>query len=313
MLVTPLPGIDPADVQRLLRTLKSDVDNLHAVGGGQGEVGSLRRLWEYLEWVDNAARRLSSTIGSAAADRLVRTHAYELLFRSDFTAADLFGRENLRHRLLNTMVSNELTAQSHALQLAITELEEVGRWRGWAWRVLLDTNVYLEHEDKLDDLDLAGLVGADDEPVLLLVPIAVVDELDRAKRNNKTRWRAAYSLARIIKAVNEAGGVLREADPGSGPQRPARGRITVEIVSTPPGHRRMPDPDDEITDRALNIQLAAGAPVTVITYDTGMSWRATAAGLVVVSLEFDPGPEPQPSTRRTTARRTGSSSSAPAT
>jgi hypothetical protein len=83
------------------------------------------------------------------------------------------------------------------------------------------------------------------------------------------------------------------------PVRPPRGRITAEIVSDPQGHRRLPVMDDEIVDRAVDIQLRAGAPVTMITYDTGMSWRATEAGLTVVRLDIDPGPEPQhrPATR----------------
>jgi predicted ribonuclease YlaK len=172
--------------------------------------------------------------------------------------------------------------------------------------VVLDTNVYLEHERKLEDLDVGELVDAGAQPVHLLVPIAVVDELDRAKRNDRTRWRGAYSLAHIIRTVNDNDGVLREADPNSAHEQTGRGRVTVEIVSDPRGHRRLPDPDDEIVDRALDIQLRAGTDVTMVTYDTGMSWRATSAGLTVIALDFDPGPEPPPSSRRTRRTRRAS-------
>jgi hypothetical protein len=303
MLVSPLPGVDPSELLRSLRELKSQVDNLHAVGGGRGFRGSLQRMWEYLEWVDETARRLSSTVGADTADRLVRTRGYEVLLGNSVALGSTLGGDGTYpERLLNTMVTNELTARSDALARAITELERAKQWRSWSWLVVLDTNVYLEHERKLEEMDLAELVDAGDQPVHLLVPIAVVDELDRAKRNDKTRYRGAYSLAHIIKALDETDGVLREVDLGSGPDPQARGQITVEIVSDPPGHRRMPDPDGEIADRALAVQLRAGAKVTMITYDTGMSWRATDAGLTVVKLDFDPGAEPPPSSRRT--RRT---------
>ncbi|WP_053715162.1 PIN domain-containing protein [Saccharothrix sp. NRRL B-16348] len=302
MLVSPLPGIDPSELLRLLRELKSEVDNLHTVGVGRGLVGSTQRMWEYLEWVDQAVRRLGQTVGAADADRLVRTRGYELLLGNSGVFGGAVGADTPQEQLLNTMVTNELTARSDALTRATVGLEDARRWRSWAWLAVLDTNVYLEHERKLEELDLAELMDAGDQPVHLLVPIAVVDELDRAKRNPKTRYRGAYSLAHIIKTLDEDAGVLREADPGSGPDRPARGRITVEIVSDPPGHRRMPDPDDEIADRALAVQLRAGAPVTLVTYDTGMSWRATEAGLTVVTLDYDAGDEPPPSSRRTSRR-----------
>jgi rRNA-processing protein FCF1 len=137
--------------------------------------------------------------------------------------------------------------------------------------------------------------------VRLLVPIAVVDELDRAKRNDKNRWRAGYSLAFIIKVVRERDGVLREAESGSGHDEPPRGGVAVEIVLDPPGHRRMPEPDDEIVDRALSVQLRAGTTVTMVTYDTGMSLRVTHAGLNVIKLDKDLGPEPAPRTQTTTS------------
>ncbi|EWM19867.1 PIN domain-containing protein [Kutzneria sp. 744] len=264
MLVSPLRGVDPSDLANLLRTLKSEVDNLHSVGGG-ADRGSFRRMWEYLEWVDYAVRRLGQKVSTTTADRLVRTRRYELLLANSVAMSATPVVDVYQERLLNTMVTNELTARSDALERAITELDGAKRWRSWSWLVVLDTNVYLEHERKLEDLDFGDMIGAGDQSVQLLVPIAVVDELDRAKRNDRTRWRGAYSLAHIIRTVNENDGVLRDTDPSSARDQPRHGRVTVEIVSDPPGHRRLPDPDDEIVDRALDIQLRAGAAVTMVT------------------------------------------------
>lgn len=301
MLVSPLSGVDPSQVLRLLRELKSEVSNLHSVGGGQGLVGSQQRMWEYLGWVDNAASRLGRVVGATIADRLVRTRGYELLLGNSGVFGAAVGANRPEERLLNTMVTNELTARSDVLERAIVELEKAKRWRSWSWLVVLDTNVFLHHPQTLEELDLAELVGARDQPVQLLVPLAVVDELDRAKRNDKTKTRARQSLSYLIRTIEKKDGVLRETDPGSNsdPARPARGPVTVEIVSDPPGHRRLPEADDEIVDRALDIQLRAGTGVTMVTYDLGMYWRATRAGLTVVTPNSDLGsePEPQPTAR----------------
>ena len=62
------------------------------------------------------------------------------------------------------------------------------------------------------------------------------------------------------------------------------GGCTVEIVFDPPGHVRLPINDDELIDRILAIQPLAGRQVTLLTYDTGQSTRARAAGLPAKKL-----------------------------
>ena len=57
------------------------------------------------------------------------------------------------------------------------------------------------------------------------------------------------------------------------------GQVTMELVFDPPDHERLPDNDSEIGDRALAVQAIAGQPVTMVTYDTSMSFRARQVGL----------------------------------
>jgi PIN domain len=63
--------------------------------------------------------------------------------------------------------------------------------------VIADTSVYIEHEDKLEDLDLAPMLKIWEDPVHVILPIVIVDELDGLKRSktNYERWRAGYTLA----------------------------------------------------------------------------------------------------------------------
>ncbi|HEY2079284.1 MAG TPA: PIN domain-containing protein [Streptosporangiaceae bacterium] len=73
------------------------------------------------------------------------------------------------------------------------------------------------------------------------------------------------------------------------------------MVFDPPGHVRLPTNDDEIIDRTLAIQALAAREVTLVTYDTGMSTRARAAGLTVIKhsrpLEEEPVPVTNARTR----------------
>lgn len=88
---------------------------------------------------------------------------------------------------------------------------------------------------KLEELDLREPLGIREEPVHLLVPIVVVDELDNLKhdKDRHKRWRARYSLqvldGRLADPTIPAR--LREADfsPIHDGGTPC-GELTVEIL-----------------------------------------------------------------------------------
>jgi hypothetical protein len=58
----------------------------------------------------------------------------------------------------------------------------------------------------------------------------------------------------------------------------------MEILYGPPGRVRLPINDDEIVDRALAAGPLAGKSVTLVTFDTGQTFRAREADLPVVKL-----------------------------
>jgi hypothetical protein len=78
----------------------------------------------------------------------------------------------------------------------------------------------------------------------------------------------------------------------------------MELLFDSPGYVRLPINDDEIVDRAVAVQRMAERPVTMLTYDTGQSTRARNAGLEVVKLTEEIGPEPDEDDSR---RRRGDS------
>lgn len=151
-----------------------------------------------------------------------------------------------------------------------------------------DTSLFIQHPKRLDEMVLADDLRVTHIPLHLVVPIAVIDELDDLKESrSNARHRARLTLALLDRAL--PGGIGRgqireedyeQLDVGGIP----RGRVTAEILFDLPGHVRLPILDDEIIDRGLAVQAFAARPVTLLTYDTGQSTRARAAGLDVLKL-----------------------------
>jgi len=189
------------------------------------------------------------------------------------------------------MINAEVNAYSDRLRTLVDELDLTRRLFGGAGTCLVpDTSFYIEHGQKIEDIDFHDLAQWSG-PVKVLIPMIVVDELDGLKQRGaspKAKWRASYSVAVIDRVVDDPPrpGLLTAKK-----HMPPRGEVTFQIVFDPPGHQRMPINDDEIVARCLACQPFADN-LTVITYDTGQSTRARAAGLKVNKLSQDSGQEP---------------------
>jgi rRNA-processing protein FCF1 len=226
---------------------------------------------------------LSGQVSRADIDRLILTRGYERLLAGVGT---LTGTDIGTQRVVNGLVSQELQQRVDALDQAVKALAaQVGRWSGPEVFGVLDTSVYIEHDDKLEVMDFAATMSLTwmDKPVHVLVPAVVMDELDGLKRSKDrdVRWRAGYTLAVFDRLFAKSTGpaVLRAPDPESG-----RGGVMIEAFFDPADHVRLPINDDEIIDRALAIQALAGRQVALLTYDTSQSMRARNVGLPVRKL-----------------------------
>jgi rRNA-processing protein FCF1 len=249
---------------------------------------------QYLTWANEAARHLRNQISDADIEQLIFTRRYWLVLSSP------------PEPHLANVIDMELDERSAALQEAHDALEaQYVRWSGDAAFVVPDTSVFIEHPDKLEDLDLATDLGIDAQPLLLLIPIIVIDELDGLKRSKDRypRWRAAYTLAYLDRLLPDPTEIIRMR-PAERPMKnngAQRGEVHVEMIFDPPGHERLPIADDEIVDRALAVRDLAGRPVTVVTYDSGQATRARRVGLEVCHLAHQL--EPDEPTRNSKARR----------
>lgn len=237
----------------------------------------------YRRWVADAEHRLRPLLRPEDFERLILTP------RS--LAIQTMGGMN------EPLIRNELQARGPALQEVITDLEnQERRWTGGVL-VVPDTNLFL-HAAKIKEIDYRGTIEQRDQPIRLVLPMVVLDELDHLKqsRDPHIRWRARHTLSVIDNALgNSDRGELVPADFSSlksGSGSIPRGQVTIEVLLEPRGHRRLPIADDEIIDTALTIQYGAGRAVHAITFDTGFATRARLAGLVVTKLVERLGEEP---------------------
>lgn len=287
MTARPLPGIAP---ERLLEELRLEAITLTNLRSARGT--EIDQFNAYLEWSANAVARLGLTLRPADLNRLITTRRYWILQAMDPSS-----------RLLSLagFVDLEVSERLRAFQEEHEELRgALDHWRSLRGELVCpDTNVYLHHERHFDEIDWENLVrpGAD---VHLVVPLLVIDELDRQKRSQRTakvsgrdtepvRTRARVTLRRIDRLLA----------PGQRAQiRPARGltggKVTAEILLDDPQHRRLTHADAELVDRAAEIQDLAGREMHIVTFDVGMKLRAEAAGLRVLLLEDQQG---EPSNR----------------
>jgi hypothetical protein len=271
--------------------LRSVGDDLHGLTSSHGR-SAYKRLIDYLAWASKASNLLRRQISASDLDQLILTRRYELLLTG---VGGLVGSEI--SDAVNDLVGLEVDERIAAFEEAATSLEaQINQWSGPGVFVLPDTSFYMRH-DKLEEADFAPLMKVWEDPIHVLVPIVVVDELDslkQSKGDGHIRWRAGYTLAvldRVFATTTRA--QLRAEDFSAiGKGGIPRGQVTIELLLDPPGHVRLPINDDEIVDRAVAAQSLAARPVTVLTYDTGQSMRARLAGLQAVKLTTPIGPEP---------------------
>jgi hypothetical protein len=288
MLITPRPGANRDNILKMLQQVGLDASNLRGVGPST----AYGRLLMYLEWVTDATRLLQDQVSGKDIDRLIQTRRYYALLSACGTLAG-----TAQERLVNGLVNQELADREADLAAAATTLREhMTRWAGPMWLAVADSSFYLNSPQPLADTDLHEVMDLpSDEEILLLFPIAVVDELDRLKEvgGAHPRWRAGHTLGRLDEAITSGTwGTLHP--PATGEGQSSRGRVTVEIVLDQPGHVRLPIEDDEIIDRAATIRLLAGRDVRLLTCDTGQATRGRLAGLKVTKLPSKAGAGDEP-------------------
>lgn len=234
-----------------------------------------RHLVAYHTWVHTALDRLRPVVSYPELERLLLTPRHMQMLATDQSV----WTPQVRRMAVAELNDRRVVFERERDWLA----REIDRWRKAPKNVVVaDTNIYIEHPVEWDQIAWSSALGDPVGDVLLVVPIAVIDELDGLKRNPRTRNRARSALKKLSETLGdrpEHDNIVRASEPD-------RGNLSVTALFDPPGHVRLPIADDEIVDRARFVTLFVGHPVAFATLElSGADFRGRAAELRLVRLE----------------------------
>jgi predicted ribonuclease YlaK len=134
-----------------------------------------------------------------------------------------------------------------------------------------DTSALIEGE-YFNEVDWATLATPAGSPVRLVVPVLVVEEMDKLKAFDKGSQRD-----RARKVLRDLRHLLTAVPPG----QPAvlRKNVTIEVFIDDDWHERLLNHDGEIIDQAVQVHRLTGRPVTIACLDLSMELRARLRGV----------------------------------
>jgi hypothetical protein len=229
----------------------------------------------YQQWADNAVRYLGTLLSIRDLDRLITTPRHQLIYTVPPSGTD------------GTAGLVNLEFEETAREIGAV-LDELRAWQTlWAARpgviVVPDTNVLVHHPKDFDAIDWASETRSGNDAVRLVLPMAVIDELDNAKRGKAdVRSRARVTARRVGELFSDTSRSVTLVPPGD-----LRGGVYVDLLLDATDHQRLDHGDSELVDRMCCLRDLTGRDVTVLTYDNGMDFRARTAGLKVLRPVLD--------------------------
>lgn len=261
---------------RLVRGVRFD-DALRSLSEVRDELDKIARRPDslsYLAWADTCEAGLRAVFAEPDPITALHTQRYWHLYHfHEGEAADYW----------DTSVpwpdpaGQEIAVQRDFLAALAEHAKQLRALAERTGRLLVyDTNS-LMHFQPPDKIDWSVLVKA--KSVRLVVPLVVIDELDRKQHEGSPAMSQ-----RARSALRALDGILDGAEPGEAAPVPYRAGVTLEILIDEAGHERRPSADDEIIERAMLLAQITDSPTTVVTADTGMRLRAQVAGLGTLRL-----------------------------
>ncbi|WIE68476.1 PIN domain-containing protein [Curtobacterium sp. MCLR17_054] len=253
-------GVDVQQVIATLRDLSRSLSNIRGRGGV-----TPRRMYEWRVWSADAIRRASLLLPERELERVVLGSRFTMLHSTDPN---------------NALIDAELDTRARALVDAADELElEWSKWHsGQGTAIILDTNVLMEYGTRVrlvDWHDLADLTYR--PPVVVLIPIQVVEELDVLKDRGSDNQKRATARA-VLRWLDTSFPLGQDSIHMTGAGVPdgegATLRVWVDDVDRVP----MPRADADIIDRVLGLR-GFTARTLLISQDRSMQLRARTSGI----------------------------------
>jgi hypothetical protein len=219
----------------------------------------------YKSWIDTADAQLRSIFDDTAlADQLVTTAYWEL------------NRGATAFPPPWDILRREVRFNDAHLVAAVERLRELKAFIDRPGSIVVPDTSALVRGEYFTDFDWGGIPNVD-VPVRLILPIAVVAELDKLK--DFDRGKAQKRARSVLKRLRE---LTRAVAPGA--PAPVRQGVSIEVLIDDGWHQPRPSPDAEIIDQALSVQNLAGKDVMLTCVDAQMEFRARQAGLKVFEM-----------------------------
>ena len=261
-----------------LRQVHSDAGNI--LGSGN----ELKTIFgSYLKWVNESTRILKPLLSSIDMDRLVTTKNYWVLRAG--------GPDS--HELMR-FLSSEILERIQILEQEIKKLQNLHdswRWEnGYYIAIVADTNFLLDYHGSLATIDWHKKLKLEgNSPIVICIPMIVVDELDGLKLSNKNehnkeplRNRARKAIRMLEKTLDKPG--ERTKLPGEPIQGVENSEVYLTIFNDGPDHIPLMPKDAEIRDRAGSLKPFT-SNVFVATIDTGMMFKCRSDDISVCKFE----------------------------
>lgn len=179
---------------------------------------------------------------------------------------------------LSALIDSELDTRLHEIDCALQQIDDALRsWGRDRIAIVLDTGVLLTAGARVAQIPWDDVLDDITRTAAFVVPIQVVEELDRQKelRSGELRNNARYAL-KWLDGIVDAGN-----DPRPFPTSQSAATIRVWVDD----NDRVPlaEVDRDIIDRALQLQPFTEQTV-IASMDRSMVFRARAYGLTAVLL-----------------------------
>jgi hypothetical protein len=219
----------------------------------------------YLIWAEKAEQFLLATFESLAVPRALQSDRYWRIRSTDTITSRPMPLIKAEIQIQKTTLEAIRSQLNHYISLLTSPPD--------GSIIVLDTNVYV-HGRLVHEVDWHSEFGL--PRVTVVVPLVVLDELDRIKDRDLEYGKRAASVLRAWDRlfIDDKWLVPKELRP----------RVTLQMVDEPPGHTRQAGQDDEIVRQAAYFAQINENRLMIVTRDRGMRLRARAHGLASRAL-----------------------------
>lgn len=224
------------------------------------------RCEHYRTWVGRADQQLRNTFTDDEPGQSLYTTSYWELTRLHPESPQSMG-----------LLEREIQLQSARLLALRIKMQRLQLFVGHPGEIVIPDTSALVRGELFTGFDWPTRLHLG-PPVRLIIPILVVEELDRLKDSERTT-KAGDKARRVLKVLRELCRTLDPAVPA-----PVRTGTTVEVFLDDDWHLRRSIPDAEIIEQALSIESLTGKKVTLVCVDAAMEFRARQFGLKVQQM-----------------------------